>query len=134
VTQRYFTGVEYLAFKVIQETYDSDPDIFISTVSSQCHAFNTLLYRPINSQQVKVTVCGIASKMAQIPVSFLALQFHIILPFTFLSNALTNVNTSCILTILPYKYSLIVLRLSLDLVPTQPISSNIIFLLTLLMA
>lgn len=33
ISDRYFNGSQYLAIKVIPETFDSDPDIFISKVS-----------------------------------------------------------------------------------------------------
>lgn len=33
ISTRYFTGSQSLAFKVVSEEYDSDPDIFISKVS-----------------------------------------------------------------------------------------------------
>lgn len=33
ISERYFTGKENLAIKVIQDSFDSDPDIFISRVS-----------------------------------------------------------------------------------------------------
>ena len=32
ISTRYFTGSQSLAFKVVSEAYDSDPDIFISKV------------------------------------------------------------------------------------------------------
>jgi len=33
ISERYFTGVESLAIRVIADSYNSDPDLFISRVS-----------------------------------------------------------------------------------------------------
>lgn len=33
VSNRFFTGTQSLVFKVMQTSYDSDPDIFISKVT-----------------------------------------------------------------------------------------------------
>lgn len=35
ISERYFTGAEQLAIKVIQDSFDSDPDLFISRVSER---------------------------------------------------------------------------------------------------
>lgn len=57
ISTRYFTGSQSLAFKVVSEAYDSDPDIFISKVR---HSTLNSSIRPINSQSQPVIVNGTA--------------------------------------------------------------------------
>ncbi len=39
ISERYFTGVENLAIRVIQDSFGSDPDLFISRVSHSAGYF-----------------------------------------------------------------------------------------------
>ena len=57
ISERYFTGKENLAIRAIVESFDSDPDIFISKVSNH-QPFN--IFRPTRIPLPQWIAIGIA--------------------------------------------------------------------------